>query len=338
MIVSAGGYVSVPLVVLGRLMGCKSWVHQQDVVAGVANKVSGWFASRVSVTFEDSAPMFSQRKVAVTGNAVRASVANGSRERALRKFGLSEDRKTLLVLGGGGGSLWINRSVSAIADHLTESWQVLHVTGREKVESVKPATHHFVVEPLIGDGMADAYALADVVLCRAGMGTLTELATVGKPAIVIPIPNSHQEDNAFFLYEHQAALILDQTETTPQVLLSAIRTVIEDEDVMLRLSANLKLSFPKDGTKTIAEGVLELATQSAAKWQRPEQAVKEPEEVAVDAAPSLAATPVTEPAVSSAQEALAMESIEIQIRRALGGDSTPANKGEDEPFETHSMV
>jgi UDP-N-acetylglucosamine--N-acetylmuramyl-(pentapeptide) pyrophosphoryl-undecaprenol N-acetylglucosamine transferase len=332
-IVTAGGYVSVPLVVLGKFMGVKSWVHQQDVRPGLANNVMSRFAEKVSVTFESSAALFPQKKVVVTGNAVRESIQNGSRSDALKKFGLSKDRKTLLVLGGGSGSNWINRSMSAIADNMVDKWQVLHVAGRDKLETVLPASHNYTVEPLIGEGMDDAYAVADVVLCRAGLGTITELSAVGKPMIVVPIPGTHQEDNAFFLFEHQAALILDQTETTPQVLLSAIRSVMDDEDVQLRLAANLKLSFPKDGTDKIANGVLEVAQLAASSWNHAE--TRENEDIVSE--PEYVVEAVKEGDQPDEREVEAIESIEEQIRRALGGNEPPAEKSDDEPFETHEV-
>lgn len=267
-IVTAGGYVSVPLVILGRIMGVPSWVHQQDVLPGMANKIMSRFANRVSVTFDSSKDFFSSSKTEVTGNAVRASIAGGDRDSGYRKFNLTPDRKTILVLGGGGGSSWINESVSALAGNLTEEWQVLHITGSDKYESVQVENQHYIVEPIIHDGMDDAYAVADLVICRAGLGTMTELAYVGKPSIVIPMPDSHQEMNAFQLFEHQAAIVVDQTETTPQILLNTIKGVMSDENSQMRLVANLKLTFPKDGTGNIAEGIVSLGNASDKTWKR----------------------------------------------------------------------
>ena len=327
-IVTAGGYVSVPLIVLGRCMGIRSWVHQQDLLPGLANKMMARFATKVSVTFEDSKSVFPPRKTMVTGNALRASILEGSREQAMNMFGLNPHRKTLLVVGGGGGATWINRSVSAIADSLTKQWQVLHITGRERGSGVR-AQEHYVVEPLINDGMAHAFAAADVVLCRAGLGTLTELAVVGKPAIVVPIPDSHQELNAFYLYEHQAALILDQTETTPQILLASIRTVMESEDIRLRFTANLKLSFPKDGTKAIADGVLALARESDAKWSRTSpvrgEVSSETRRRGVNSKGAEPANPADDLPLS----------IQEQVARALSGEAMEFEEGDDDdrPFE-----
>lgn len=349
-IVTAGGYVSVPLVILGRFMGVRSWVHQQDVLPGLANKVMARFASKISVTFPQSKDTFPSKKTTVTGNAVRPSVVHGSQERGRKKFGLDPDRKTLLVLGGGTGAAWINEAVSAIAEDLTKNWQVLHVTGKDKYHMVNVSAKHYVAEPLIQDGMDDAYAAADLVLCRAGLGTITELAAVGKPAIIVPIPDSHQEMNAFHLYEHQAALILDQTETTPQILLSSIRTVMENEDIQMRFMANLKLTFPKDGTKTIAEGVLELAQVSDAKWSRErqepsplEQFLDEPEVAMPDAEPApVEDGPVADPLagvdVQEAEAELPL-SIQEQVARAMAGDPPQIEQAEEgeNPFDTKRL-
>ncbi len=331
-IVTAGGYVSAPLVMLGRFMGIRSWVHQQDLVPGLANKAMARFASKVSVTFDESKVAFPARKTVTTGNAMRQSLLEGSREQAMNMFGLDPDRKTLLVVGGGGGAAWINQSVSAIADQLAARWQVLHVTGREKAGAVR-ARDNYVVEPLIHDGMAHAYAAADVVLCRAGLGTLTEIAAVGKPAIVVPIPGTHQEMNAFYLYEHQAALILDQTETTPQILLSSIRTVMESEDIRIRFAANLKLSFPKDGTKAIADGVLALAREADAAWSRNAASSPNVGEVSRAKSRSGGDMPVhDEPAI----EELPL-SIQEQVARALSGEPMEFEEGDQTEFHTKDI-
>ena len=205
--------------------------------------------------------------------------------------------------------MWLNRTVAALADTLTESWQVLHLTGLGKGEAgARP--EGYVAEPLLTHGMDDVYALADAVVCRAGLGTLSELAAVGKPAIVIPLPASHQEMNAFHLFEHHAAIVLDQNDTTPQVLLTAIRSVLESEDVPLRLSANLKLSFPQDGTARIADGVLALARTHDASWK-----TASTEEKTVVEVPAVEVPDMPSPSPSREQEALF--SLQEQIAQAL---------------------
>ena len=308
-------------------MGIRSWVHQQDLLPGLANKIMARFATKVSVTFEDSKSVFPSAKRSHRQRVAREHIGRVARA-AMNMFGLNPQRKTLLVVGGGGGATWINRSVSAIADSLTKQWQVLHVTGRERGSGAR-TQEHYVVEPLINDGMAHAFAAADVVLCRAGLGTLTELAVVGKPAIVVPIPDSHQELNAFYLYEHQAALILDQTETTPQILLASIRTVMESEDIRLRFTANLKLSFPKDGTKAIADGVLALARESDAKWSRTSpvrgEVSSETRRRGVNSKGAEAANPADDLPLA----------IQEQVARALSGEAMEFEEGDDDdrPFE-----
>ena len=315
----------VPLIVLGRCMGIRSWVHQQDLLPGLANKIMARFATKVSVTFEDSKSVFLSAKRSHRQRVAREHIGRVARM-AMNMFGLNPHRKTLLVVGGGGerrGSTGPFRR-SPIPD---KQWQVLHVTGRERGAAAR--MEHYVVEPLINDGMAHAFAAADVVLCRAGLGTLTELAVVGKPAIVVPIPDSHQELNAFYLYEHQAALILDQTETTPQILLASIRTVMESEDIRLRFTANLKLSFPKDGTKAIADGVLALARESDAKWSRTSpvrgEVSSETRRRGVNSKGAEAANPADDLPLA----------IQEQVARALSGEAMEFEEGDDDdrPFE-----
>ncbi len=351
-IVTAGGYVSVPLVILGRFMGIPSWVHQQDVLPGLANKIMSKFARKVSVTFDTSKDIFPPSKTEVTGNAVRAGVASGDRESGFRKFNLAPERKTILVLGGGGGSDWINESVSALAGDLTQEWQVLHITGSDKYESVEVENPFYAVEPVIHEGMDDAYAIADLVICRAGLGTMTELAFVGKAAIVIPMPDSHQEMNAFQLFEHQAAIVMDQTETTPQILLNTIKTVIEDENSRMRLVANLKLTFPKDGTEKIADGVMKLGELTAKEWKRgsrkKEVIADELEDADVSSSEKVASPTGDIPARNDElvdaeieDKPISMDgmSIKEQVERALKGKKIDIEEGEDDesPFEVKDL-
>ncbi|MEK7094871.1 MAG: UDP-N-acetylglucosamine--N-acetylmuramyl-(pentapeptide) pyrophosphoryl-undecaprenol N-acetylglucosamine transferase, partial [Patescibacteria group bacterium] len=310
-IVSAGGYVSVPLVLLGRLRGIPSLIHQQDIIPGLANKIMSWFAKAVSVVFSSSQSAFPRKKTKVLGNPVRESVIYGNAKLAAERFGLDADRKTILVLGGGTGSAWLNRTVEALGDTLTREWQVLHITGRGGRGSEVMPRKHYAVEALVADAMGDIYELADAVVCRAGLGTLTEIAATGKPAIVIPIPESHQEMNAFFLFEHKAAIVLDQNETTPQVLLSAIQSVMRQDDLVLRLSANLRQAFPKDGTKEIADWVWALGEAAEGKWRREEEGINESWNQGIEEFEG------DKTDIPVAKEEEAMISIQDQIARAL---------------------
>lgn len=253
-VVSAGGYVSVPIVWMAAIMRIPTWIHQQDLRAGLANKLMAPFADRISVAWEKSLADFDASKTLHLGNPVRASLLTGSADRGLKRFGFSDPRLTVVVMGGGTGAQWINNIVSRIGKELEAEASVFHITGVGKSSTL---THS--VE-LVSEGMTDVYAMADVVICRAGMGTLSELAALKKAAIVIPMPNSHQEENAKILEENSAAVILHQTQTTPQVLLTNILALLHNAAKREQLGERLHHLLKTDRTaETLALHLLALA-------------------------------------------------------------------------------
>ncbi|MEK7105198.1 MAG: UDP-N-acetylglucosamine--N-acetylmuramyl-(pentapeptide) pyrophosphoryl-undecaprenol N-acetylglucosamine transferase [Patescibacteria group bacterium] len=252
-LVTAGGYVSVPLLWAGKLMGIPSWVHQQDVRPGLANVLMAKVATKISCAWSTSAKKFPRKKTIHLGNPVRSSVFGGSRDAALAQYGFDGDRPTVLALGGGTGSLWLNQAIASIAPNLAARANILHITGKGKAVDLPELKGHFATE-LIVDGMADAYAMADLIVCRAGMGTISELSLLHKPAIVVPIPDSHQEDNTSVLAELDAAVILHQKETTPQVLLETINHLLDHPDEAHKLGARLHTALPTEG---VAEKLVE---------------------------------------------------------------------------------
>ncbi len=258
-IVTAGGYVSVPIFWAAKFLSVPTWVHQQDVCAGLANRVMAKTATNISTAWVKTLSVFPESKTVQLGNPVRASVLHGSRVLAGERFGLDARRPTLLVLGGGTGSSWINQAVASIAPDLVSEVNILHVTGREK--TVVSSDPRYAVVDLVTTGMADVLALADVVVCRAGMGTISELSTLSKPAVMIPMPDSHQEDNTNALGELRAAIVLDQHNTTPQVLSETIKKLFGDPEECAKLGARLHVALPTEG---VAEK-LALLIQSIAK-------------------------------------------------------------------------
>jgi len=252
-VVSAGGYVSVPIIWMAALLRIPSWIHQQDLRAGLANKLMAPFADRISVAWETSLKDFDASKTLYLGNPVRASILSGSAERGRERFGFSDSRLTVIVMGGGTGAAWINDMVGRIGRELEAQANVFHMTGVGKRSTLSHSVE------LVNEGMADIYAMADVVVCRAGMGTISELAALKKAAIVIPIPNSHQEENAKILEDNGAAVILHQTQTTPQVLLTNILTLLHDDAKREQVGQRLHHLLKTDHTaETLAHNLMAL--------------------------------------------------------------------------------
>ncbi|MBI4599122.1 UDP-N-acetylglucosamine--N-acetylmuramyl-(pentapeptide) pyrophosphoryl-undecaprenol N-acetylglucosamine transferase [Candidatus Uhrbacteria bacterium] len=231
LIASAGGYTAVPLVIAGRLRGIPSWIHQQDAVPSLTNRLLAPFAPWITVAWEETLTAFPGKKTSLVGNPVRASLVQFSKKEALARFSLNEDLPTLLVLGGGGGSRWINQQVHTLRPWLVEHANVIHLTGRGKMEGESvgySGTGTYLTAELLTETMPYAWAAADLVVSRAGMGTLSELAAQAKPSILIPLPHSPQERNAALFEEAGAAAILSQAEMDVGTLKKTIDALLAD--------------------------------------------------------------------------------------------------------------
>ncbi len=239
-ILSAGGFVGVPVIFGGWILKVPSLVHQQDIRPGFANRLTSRFAKTVTVAFPESEKFFS--KSVWTGNPVRRRIFSGNKERAIKFFGLEKDLPTIFILGGGTGALELNNIVLAAVPELIKFCQVIHITGgrfdeRMMAEQKNNERYHpfdFLESPL-----RDAYIVADLVVSRAGLGTLTELAALGKPTILVPMPKSHQEDNAWYFKKNNAVEILDQEKLMSANFAASIKELLNDKARLDNLSRNI---------------------------------------------------------------------------------------------------
>jgi len=215
-----GGYASVPTMLAAALSRIPRVIHEQNAIAGLANRALGRLANAVAVSFTDSARFFPARRTHVTGNPVRAEIVPGDPRVARRRLGLSPDAFTVLVFGGSQGAHRLNRAIlEALPElmHGAASLQFVHATGMRDLADVRRGYDvsgvRARVEAFVED-MALAYQAADFVICRAGAGTVFELAAVGKPALLVPFPhaaNDHQRLNAEAVVQAGAAwILLDQ--------------------------------------------------------------------------------------------------------------------------------
>lgn len=263
-ILSAGGFVAVPVIWAGWLLRVPSLVHQQDVRPGLANKLTAPFAKIVTVAFSDSLRYFPRG--IVIGNPVRQEIFAGGKERAFASFKLERNLPTLLVLGGGTGALALNKIVVRAAPEILKFCQIIHITGGRLDELSKfeaealqkeNARYHFF--DFLVELLKDAYVVADLVVSRAGMGTLTELAVLGKPTILIPIPKSHQEDNAWYFKRRNAVYILEQEKLTPEIFVAAVQELINNKAELENLSRNIKEIVPSDAAQKMVDEILKIA-------------------------------------------------------------------------------
>lgn len=225
-VASAGGYTAVPVILAAKFFSVRVWVHQQDAEVTLTTRLTAPFADRVTAAWERSLRNL-PRKARRVGNPVRPSVLRGSSDRARALFGIRDELPTVLIFGGGTGARWMNEAIGVIAPELCARANVIHLTGKGKTIAGVDCQNYFVREFLDAD-MADALTLADVVVCRAGMGTLTELAALAKAAVVIPLPHSPQEANAREVED--ACVVLDQSRVTTAGLLTTIVDLLDRPD------------------------------------------------------------------------------------------------------------
>lgn len=255
-VISAGGFVAVPVTWAAWILRRPSIIHQQDIRPGLANKLLAPFANIITVTFERSIKDFAKysQKTHWVGNPARLEILQGSKDEAIKNFNLDPNLPTVLVMGGGTGSLNLNNLVIDNLGEILKFCQVIHITGgRLDKEAQHPRYHAF--EFLTAD-LKHAYAISDLVVTRAGMSALTEIAALRKPALVIPIPNSHQEDNAVEFFRNNAIMMLQEKNLNPSALAGAIDKLLTDKVGRENLARNLEKLMPADPVQRIIKMIL----------------------------------------------------------------------------------
>lgn len=267
--VGVGGYASGPTLNKCADMGIPCLIQEQNSYAGVTNKLLAKKAEKICVAYEGMERFFPAEKIVLTGNPVRQALLETTitHAEALSQFGLSPERKTILLVGGSLGARTINESVLRHLDLIESSGvQFIWQTGKYYHEQIKeqlkkhqplPMLH---VTDFISD-MGAAYKAADLVISRAGASSISEFCLIGKPVILVPSPNvaeDHQTKNAMALVNKDAALYVKDADAPDTLLPLAIKTV-EDDSRLASLSKNiLKMALPNSAS-IIADAVIEMA-------------------------------------------------------------------------------
>jgi len=240
-ILTSGSFVSVPVVWAAWALGKPVFIHQQDIRVGLANKLMLPFATKITVALEKSLADFPKNKTVLVGNPLRQE-AFQIKPSQLDKFNLNKDLPLVLVMGGGTGALSLNKIVADSLDGLTKICQVVHLTGKEKNETNKDYSNYFPLE-FVTDEIFALIKSANLVISRAGMSTVTELAYFSKPTIFVPLPNSHQEKNAEYFAEKKASIYLSQEDLTPEKITEEIHALLLDKEKLAQLGENLHKIF-----------------------------------------------------------------------------------------------
>lgn len=267
--VGVGGYASGPMLNQCTKMGIPCLIQEQNSYAGVTNKILSKKVDRICVAYDGMERFFPADKIVKTGNPVRQALLDTklTKAEALKSFGLSEDKKTILIVGGSLGARTVNESVLQNLDMIKESgvqfiWQTgkyynASIMAELKQRGTVPSLH---VTDFISV-MGAAYKAADLVISRAGASSISEFCLIGKPVILVPSPNvaeDHQTKNAMALVNKNAALYVKDADAPAEVVKLALQTV-KDDARLKELSENiLKLALP-DSADIIANEVVKLA-------------------------------------------------------------------------------
>lgn len=264
----AGSFVQVPVALAAYFLKVPLVVHQQDRALLLSTRLTAPLARAVTITFLENRelPSFSgmtrnipKSKLVLTGNPARRDLLQGSASEARKIFGLSVDFPTVLIMGGSQGSAKINQTVLAALPDLTKYVQVIHLRGGKDKRAKFVSHENYHHYGFLGPELKHAYAVADLVIGRGGMSTITELCLLGKPSILIPLPESPQVDNVAILAFLKCAIALEERFLEPERLVDLVRKILWDAKIQQTLSKNIQKVMPRDADKKIAMLLIKFA-------------------------------------------------------------------------------
>jgi UDP-N-acetylglucosamine--N-acetylmuramyl-(pentapeptide) pyrophosphoryl-undecaprenol N-acetylglucosamine transferase len=268
-IFSKGGYGSFPVVFAGKILGIPIFLHESDSVPGLANRFLAHFAIEIFVSFPDTF-YFPKDKIILVGNPIREELLNGNKNEAQKYFQLTGEKPIILILGGSQGAQRINDKVLEVLPHLLKDFEIIHQCGEKNFKSVKKEAEIFIDEylrkfyhpyPFLNEQeLKLAYCVADLVISRAGAGVIFELSALGKPSILIPLPESaqeHQVRNAYIFAKSGAALILEEENFTPLFFVERIKYLFENPEYLEKMRKAAKEFARIKAAEIIAEYLLE---------------------------------------------------------------------------------
>jgi UDP-N-acetylglucosamine--N-acetylmuramyl-(pentapeptide) pyrophosphoryl-undecaprenol N-acetylglucosamine transferase len=279
---TSGGYVAVPAALATRLNGVPLLLHQQDVPPNLSNRLAAPLATRISVAFADSLPYFPARKTLVLGNPIRQSMLDvraTTPQQARTSLGFDAVTPLLLVTGGSQGARHMNQVVCRALPQLLAHYQVLQISGKDLYNETRSLANSVLADqdealqkryrlvPYQNEEMPLAMQAADLVLCRSGASTLTELAILGKPSILVPLPpaigSSPQEANAAMFGHKQAAIVILNDDLKPEILVERVKSILTSSTLLEAMSQAVSEFAKPEATQHITKEIVKIAKRNA---------------------------------------------------------------------------
>ncbi len=267
--IGVGGYASGAALKAANQLGVPTLLQEQNGFAGVTNKLLADKAQKICVAYEGMERFFPADRIILTGNPVRQNLLTGTKQEALKEFGFNETQPILLIIGGSLGARTINESVIQHIQEIIDSGvQLLWQTGKGYIQEAQQAVAHLDCSHIrvmdFVSRMDLAYAMADLVISRAGASSISELCLLGKPSILVPSPNvaeDHQTHNAMALVRKDAAVLVKDVEAV-QTLIPTALTLIRDKEELEKLSQHILKMAQPDSARRIAEEVIAISQQN----------------------------------------------------------------------------
>lgn len=244
-IFSKGGFVSLPVAAAAKMLGIPVVLHESDFTPGLANKLAAPLAAHICLTFPETVKYVSQAKTTVTGNPIRRTLLDGSIQRGRETCGFDKSKPVILVMGGSLGAVRINQTVRQALPTLLKNYQIVHICGRGNIDPSIDLKGYRQFE-YVAEELPDIFALADIVISRAGANALFELLTLKKPHILIPLSQQASRGdqilNAKSFAEQGFSLVLEEEQLTAASLTAAVDNLILNKDRYLQAMSASKLT------------------------------------------------------------------------------------------------
>ncbi|TSC68080.1 MAG: hypothetical protein G01um101466_559 [Parcubacteria group bacterium Gr01-1014_66] len=274
-IVSKGGYGSIPALVAGIILRIPILVHESDAIPGKTSRISSFFADRIGVAFAEAAEFFPEERTAQVGIPLVLHTNFCAQEVVRERLSMLSDLPAVGCIGGSLGAQKLNEIILESLDELVKEYEVVHQTGLEHITAVKEeasivlehgggARYHAFGFMETGE-MEDFYCISDIVVSRAGASSIFEIALWGKPAILVPLERSaqdHQRKNAYAYAQTGAALVIEEGNLTPHILLAEIKKVLENPELYLKMSKAAQAFARPDSATIIAREILNLGVHN----------------------------------------------------------------------------
>jgi len=253
-IFSKGGFVSVPVVIAGKQCHVPTIIHESDITPGLANKLAIPSASKVCCNFPETLSHLPKEKAVLTGSPIRQELLTGNCENARAFCGLKSNKPVILIIGGSLGSVVVNNAVRAILPQLLGNFQMIHLCGKGKIDESLKNLDGYVQFEYVQDELKDLFALADIVISRAGANAICELLALHKPNLLIPLSaNASRGDqilNARSFERQGYSMVLEEEELEASTILDAIQKLYREKDAYID---TMKQSTGQDSIQKILE-------------------------------------------------------------------------------------